>query len=89
MFYIKFMYVLISIFIVTVIISNAEEVNENKIILGGSYIEEYFNCDVETENDNMNQYYSLERFFRPSNMIILNDKRESRLYDFYGKNTQK
>ena len=85
MFYIKFMYVLISIFIVTAIISNAEEVNKNKMILGGSYIEEDFTCDIETENDNMNQYYSLERFFRPSNMIILNDKRENKLYDFYRK----
>ena len=52
------------------------------LILGGSYLED--NKERKDDN-NSDEYYSLERFFRPSNMPILNNVREKIFYDMYGK----
>ena len=54
-----------------------------KLILGGTYIKE-IKIEYDANVDNNEQYYSLERYFRPSNMPILNDRIESSLYNIYG-----
>ena len=54
------------------------------VVMGGKYIEDVHDIS-EKEVDNDEEFYSLERFFRPSNSAIINDKIEKSLYDMYGK----
>lgn len=55
----------------------------SNLILGGRSLE----CSryLKDNSDDSNEYYSLERFFRPSNTPILNTIREKIFYDMYGK----
>ena len=85
MFNIKIIGIVIVFLIGSIIIINGEEDNDNKLILGGIYIKE--DCKIhEVDVRNNNEHYNLERFFRPSNMPVLNDKRENELYNLYGNN---
>lgn len=59
---------------------------EDKYILGGNLvIEENTDEDLELVDSN-EEYYDFERFFRPSNMSILNNENLNNLKDFYNKN---
>lgn len=61
------------ILISSILVINGEENKLDTLILGGSYLEEpKIEEDIRVENEN--NIYSLERFFRPSNMTILNTK---------------
>lgn len=69
-----------------ILISSTLVINgeETKFILGGSYLEQ-INRQDDINNSNEETYYILERFFRPSNMKIINTKTD--LFDIkdYGK----
>ena len=80
----------ITILLTTILISstslvNGEEKKTDNIILGGRYFKEH-KIEQEIEVDNDEEYYSLERFFRPSNTPILNTKRNLLSIDDYNKN---
>lgn len=79
---IKYMLSVMIILVSTSIIAIGEDDFE-KLILGGTYIKE-IKIEYDANVDNNEQYYSLERYFRPSNMPILNDRIESSLYNIYG-----
>ncbi|MCR8744789.1 hypothetical protein [Romboutsia lituseburensis] len=53
------------------------------VIMGGKHIKE-FCVENDKEVDNQEEYYSLERFFRPSSSKIINDRIEKSLYEMYG-----
>ena len=57
----------------------------NNLILGGTYLQER-KIESDIKVDNEEETYSLERFFRPSNMPILNTKRNLLNIDDYNKN---
>ena len=62
------------ILISSTLVINSEENKLDKLILGGRYLEET-KIEEEIKVDNEEDIYNLERFFRPSNMPILNTKR--------------
>ncbi len=75
----KFRYILlITIALISTSIIGKCEESSDKLILGGKYIKER-KVEYEHDVDNSEEHYSLERFFRPSNMPILND----RIYNMY------
>lgn len=80
----KYAIILIMFFICSTVIGRCEELN--RLIFGGTYIKE-----VKLQEDkrvcNSEEYYSLERFFRPSSTPILNDKIERDFYDIYATDT--
>ncbi len=80
----KIVILLSILFIGSTSVVNSEEKNLNNPILGGSYLEE-IKMEDDTKVDNGNELYSLERFFRPSNMPILNTKRDILSIDDYNK----
>ncbi|MEG2786909.1 MAG: hypothetical protein RR942_03725 [Romboutsia sp.] len=57
--------------------------SKESLILGGRYLRQYEEKH-DKRTDNFDQYNTIERFFRPSSMPVLNDKIESSLYDMYG-----
>lgn len=67
----------------TTTIINANEKLKKELILGGHYLNI---CDLryEKRNEEYNQKNTLERFFRPSNLPVLNDRIENSLYDMFG-----
>lgn len=81
MFKIKVIFLITIALISTPIIGICEE-SSDKLILGGTYIKER-KVEDEHDVDNSEEHYSLERFFRPSNMPILNNRIETSLYNIY------
>lgn len=74
------------ILISSILVINGEENKLDSLILGGSYLEEpKIEEDIRVENEN--NIYSLERFFRPSNMTILNTKRNILSINDYDKSS--
>ena len=73
------------ILISSTLVINSEENKLDNLILGGRYLEEP-KIEEDIKVDNEDDVYSLERFFRPSNMSILNTKRNLISIDDYGKN---
>lgn len=74
------------ILISSILVINGEENKLDTLILGGSYLEEpKIEEDIRVENEN--NIYSLERFFRPSNMTILNTKRNILSINDYDKSS--
>ena len=74
------------ILISSILVINGEENKLDPLILGGSYLEEpKIEEDIRVENEN--DIYSLERFFRPSNMTILNTKRNILSINDYDKSS--
>lgn len=65
------------------IVSNANEVNTQELILGGCKLKQ---CEVKSDKrtKNYDEENIIERFFRPSKLPVLNDKDESSLYNMYG-----
>lgn len=63
---------------------NSEDKKVDNLILGGSYLK-YSNIEEDIKVDNKEDLYSLDRFFRPSNMPILNTKRDILTIDDYNK----
>ncbi len=62
---------------------------EDEYILGGKLINESFlDGDIEMV-DSVEVYNYVERFFRPSDMAILNNENLSALYEFYNQNPYK
>ena len=82
MFKIRHILLVMIILVSTSIIVKGEGDSE-KLILGGTYLKE-IKIEYDDKVDNNEEYYSLERYFRPSNMPILNDRIESSLYNIYG-----
>ena len=82
MFKIRDILLVMIILVSTSIIVKGEGYSE-KLILGGTYLKE-IKIEYDANVDNNEEYYSLERYFRPSNMPILNDRIESSLYSIYG-----
>lgn len=79
--------IVIIILSVLLIISTSLNSNGNefeKLILGGRYINQE-KLEEYKRVGNKDDYYRLERFFRPSNMSILNNIIENSLYDMYGR----
>ncbi|MBQ3420873.1 MAG: hypothetical protein IJH34_04250 [Romboutsia sp.] len=75
--------ILLSIILISsTLLANGEP---NNLILGGTYLQER-KIESEIKVDNEEETYSLERFFRPSNMPILNTKRNLLNIDDYNKN---
>ena len=72
------------ILISSTLVINSEENKLDKLILGGRYLEET-KIEEEIKVDNEEDIYNLERFFRPSNMPILNTKRNLLSINDYGK----
>lgn len=62
---------------------------ENKYILGGNLVEESIIDEDLEVIDSKEESYDLERFFRPSDMAILNDDNLNILNEFYDKNPYK
>ena len=73
------------ILISSTLVINSEENKLDNLILGGRCLEEP-KIEEDIKVDNEDDVYSLERFFRPSNMSILNTKRNLISIDDYGKN---
>ena len=73
------------ILISSTLVINSQENKLDNLILGGRYLEEP-KIEEDIKVDNEDDVYSLERFFRPSNMSILNTKRNLISIDDYGKN---
>lgn len=74
------------ILISSILVINGEENKLDTLILGGSYLEEpKIEEDIRVENEN--NIYSLERFFRPSNMTILNTNRNILSINDYDKSS--
>lgn len=74
------------ILISSILVINGEENKLDSLILGGSYLEEpKIEEDIRVENEN--NIYSLERFFRPSNMTILNTNRNILSINDYDKSS--
>lgn len=63
--------------------------HEKKFIMGGNYVLESHEDDDLQLVDSVSPEYDLERFFRPSNMTILNNEDISSLKEFYDKNPYK
>lgn len=79
---------IVVLFLVVSTYENVEGSND-EIIMGGKYIENIIN-ETEVNYDSSNEnFYNLERFFRPSNMKIINDKTNQSLYDMYGVDVSK
>ena len=75
--------ILLSIILISsTLLANGEP---NNLILGGTYLQER-KIESEIKVDNEEETYSLQRFFRPSNMPILNTKRNLLNIDDYNKN---
>lgn len=62
---------------------------EDKYILGGRLVDESIIDEDMEVVDSAQEYYDLERFFRPSDMAILNDENINALKEFYDKNPYK
>ena len=73
------------ILISSTLVINSQENKLDNLILGGRCLEEP-KIEEDIKVDNEDDVYSLERFFRPSNMSILNTKRNLISIDDYGKN---
>ena len=73
------------ILISSTLVINSQENKLDNLILGGRCLEEP-KIEEDIKVDNEDNVYSLERFFRPSNMYILNTKRNLISIDDYGKN---
>lgn len=73
-------------FIGSTIIGNCYDNKYEKLIFGGEYVKE-IELPKEKTVENSDEYYSLERFFRPSKSPILNNKIEKTFYDIYGTDT--
>lgn len=61
----------------------------NKYILGGNLVDESIIYEDLELVDSSEESYDLERFFRPSDMVILNDENLNILEEFYNKNPYK
>lgn len=78
---------LIAIFFIgSTIIGNCYDNKYEKLIFGGEYVKE-IELPKEKTVENSEEYYNLERFFRPSESPILNNKIEKTFYDIYGTDT--
>lgn len=66
------------------VVLERSKISSTKIVMGGNYVKEVHEVN-DKEVDNIDEDYSLEKFFRPSKSPILNDKIEKSLYDSYGK----
>ena len=63
--------------------------NEKKFVFGGNLVNEsVIDNDLEVV-DSKEEYYDLNRFFRPSDMAILNDDNLNSLQEFYNQNPYK
>ncbi|RDY27836.1 hypothetical protein CHL78_007475 [Romboutsia weinsteinii] len=82
----KLIITIIVFFIGSSMIGNCIENKYDKLIFGGTYIEER-NLEDGRAVENSEQEHDLERFFRPSKSPILNNKIEKTFYDLYGTNT--
>ncbi|MGL5329392.1 MAG: hypothetical protein ACRDD7_08990 [Peptostreptococcaceae bacterium] len=71
----------IVLIVILVFVATTSEGKENDLILGGRYIKNIDTKEVEVNIENNNSSNDLERFFRPSNSPILNDKVEQSLYN--------
>ena len=63
--------------------------NGNKYILGGNLVDESIIYEDLELVDSSEESYDLERFFRPSDMVILNNENLNILEEFYNKNPYK
>lgn len=61
----------------------------NKYILGGNLVDESIIYEDLELVDSSEESYDLERFFRPSDMVILNNENLNILEEFYNKNPYK
>lgn len=85
---IKYLLICLLMTMTSIVTINATE-KENKYILGGNLVEEsIIDEDLEVV-DSKEEYYDLERFFRPSDMAILNDDNLNVLKEFYNNNPYK
>ncbi len=85
---IKYLLLCLIMMMMTTLRIDATE-KENKYILGGNLVDEsIIDEDLEVV-DSKEEYYDLERFFRPSDMAILNDENLNILKEFYDKNPYK
>ncbi|MEG1409918.1 MAG: hypothetical protein RSD36_08745 [Terrisporobacter sp.] len=86
----KIKYILLSsIIVMSMTVNIYAEEESNKYILGGNNIpEENIDLDIEVVDSN-EEYFDLERFFRPSKTAILNDENISSLEEFYNENPYK
>lgn len=85
---IKCLLLCLTIIIMTTLRIDATNI-ENECILGGTLVNEspiYEDLEVV---DSREVYYDLERFFRPSDMSILNDENLNILKEFYNTNPYK
>ena len=78
---------LMMIIMTTVRIDATEK--ENKYILGGNLVDESIIDEDLQVVDSKEENYDLERFFRPSDMAILNDDNLNILKEFYAQNPYK
>ncbi len=85
----KIKYVTLCLIMIITTTVNIYAEKENKYILGGNLISESIIDEDLQLVDSIDENYDLERFFRPSNMSILNDDNLNILKEFYNTNPYK
>ena len=83
----KIKYIILCLIIITTTRGDIQAIEkENKYIFGGDLINETMIGDDLEVVDSKEEFYDFERFFRPSQMVILNDENLTSLSKFYNQN---
>ena len=82
-------YLILCLIMITMTLKIDAVEKENKYILGGNLVEESIIYEELELVDSGEESYDLERFFRPSDMVILNNENLNILNEFYNKNPYK
>ena len=86
----KIKYIILCLIIITTTRGDIQAIEkENKYIFGGDLINETMIGDDLEVVDSKEEFYDFERFFRPSQMVILNDENLTSLSKFYNQNPYK
>ena len=86
----KIKYIILCLIIITTTRGDIQAIEkENNYIFGGDLINETMIGDDLEVVDSKEEFYDFERFFRPSQMVILNDENLTSLSKFYNQNPYK